>query len=146
MKRELTAQDQLLIQLLRQNARASVTDLARDMNLSRTTVQQRLNRLEEQGVITGYTVRLSPRAEANAIQAHVMVKSDSQNSRQLTDNLSKIPQVETVLSVSGRYDYIVILRVADTQQLDDVLDQIWEVEGITGTESSVVLSTRLDRR
>ena len=146
MNRELTAQDQLLIQLLRQNARASVTDLARDMNLSRTTVQQRLNRLEEQGVITGYTVRLSPRAEANAIQAHVMVKSDSQNSRQLTDSLSKIPQVETVLSVSGRYDYIVILRVADTQQLDDVLDQIWEVEGITGTESSVVLSTRLDRR
>ena len=146
MNRELTAQDQLLIQLLRQNARASVTDLARDMNLSRTTVQQRLNRLEEQSVITGYTVRLSPRAEANAIQAHVMVKSDSQNSRQLTDSLSKIPQVETVLSVSGRYDYIVILRVADTQQLDDVLDQIWEVEGITGTESSVVLSTRLDRR
>ena len=146
MNRELTAQDQLLIQLLRQNARASVTDLAKDMNLSRTTVQQRLNRLEEQGVITGYTVRLSPRAEANAIHAHVMVKSDSQNSRQLTDSLSKIPQVETVLSVSGRYDYIVILRVADTQQLDDVLDQIWEVEGITGTESSVVLSTRLDRR
>lgn len=146
MNRELTAQDQLLIQLLRQNARASVTDLAKDMNLSRTTVQQRLNRLEEQGVITGYTVRLSPKAEANAVQAHVMVKSDSQNSRQLTDSLSKIPQVETVLSVSGRYDYIVILRVADTQQLDDVLDQIWEVEGITGTESSVVLSTRLDRR
>lgn len=146
MNRKLTAQDQLLIQLLRQNARASVTDLAKDMNLSRTTVQQRLNRLEEQGVITGYTVRLSPRAEANAIQAHVMVKSDSQNSRQLTDSLSKIPQVETVLSVSGRYDYIVILRVADTQQLDEVLDQIWEVEGITGTESSVVLSTRLDRR
>ena len=146
MHRELTTQDQLLIQLLRQNARASVTDLAKDMNLSRTTVQQRLNRLEEQGVITGYTVRLSPKAEANAIQAHVMVKSDSQNSRQLTDSLSKIPQVETVLSVSGRYDYIVILRVADTQQLDDVLDQIWEVEGITGTESSVVLSTRLDRR
>jgi DNA-binding Lrp family transcriptional regulator len=146
MNRELTAQDQLLIQLLRQNARASVTDLAKDMNLSRTTVQQRLNRLEEQGVITGYTVRLSPRAEANAIQAHVMVKSDNQNSRQLTDDLSKIPQVETILSVSGRHDYIVIIRVADTQQLDDVLDLIWEVDGVTNTESSVVLSTRLDRR
>ena len=142
----LSAQDQLLIQLLRQNARASVTDLAKAMNLSRTTVQQRLHRLEEKQVITGYTVRLSPSAEANAIQAHVLVQSDNQNSRQLTDDLSKIPQVETILSVSGRHDYIVIIRVADTQQLDDVLDLIWEVDGVTNTESSVVLSTRLDRR
>ena len=61
------------------------------------------------------------------------------------EQLAKIPQVDTLLSISGRYDLIAMLSVTDTQQLEQVLDIMWEIEGIVDTESSVVLSTRLNR-
>ncbi len=146
MKNNLTPQDHALIQQLQLNARATVTDLAKALQLSRTTVQQRLQRLEDRKVILGYTVRVANEVEKNIIKAHVMIKTDDYNSKKICDRLTNIPQVDTLLSISGRYDLIAMLSVSDTQQLETVLDSMWEIEGIVDTESSVVLSTRLDRR
>ena len=146
MTNNLTPQDHALIQQLQLNARASVTDLAKALQLSRTTVQQRLQRLEDKKAILGYTVRVADEVERNIIKAHVMIKTDDYNTKQICDRLAQIPQVDTLLSISGRYDLIAMLSVSDTQQLEAVLDSMWEIEGIVDTESSVVLSTRLDRR
>ena len=146
MPNSLTPQDHALIQQLQLNARASVTDLAKALQLSRTTVQQRLQRLEDKKAILGYTVRVANEVEKNIIKAHVMIKTDDYNSKLICSRLAKIPQVDTLLSISGRYDLIAMISVADTQQLETVLDSMWEIEGIVDTESSVVLSTRLDRR
>ncbi|HCH23673.1 MAG TPA: AsnC family transcriptional regulator [Oceanospirillaceae bacterium] len=146
MINQLSSQDHALIQQLQLNARASVTDLAKALHLSRTTVQQRLQRLEEKKAILGYTVRVANEVEKNIIKAHVMIKTDDYNSKLICDQLAKIPQVDTLLSISGRYDLIAMLSVSDTQQLEAVLDSMWEITGIVDTESSVVLSTRLDRR
>ena len=143
---QLSYQDHALIQQLQHNARASITDLAKALNLSRTTVQQRLQRLEEKQIILGYTVRVADKATKNTIKAHVLVKTDSYNSKYICDQLTQIPQIDTLLSISGRYDIIAMLSVTDTQQLEVILDQMWDIEGIVDTESSVVMSTRLDRR
>ena len=146
MINELSPQDHALIQQLQLNARATVTELAKLLHLSRTTVQQRLQRLEDKKIILGYTVRVADEVAKNTIKAHVMIKSNSYNSKLIFAQLTEIPQVDTLLSISGRYDIIAMLSVTDTQQLEQVLDTMWEIDGIVDTESSVVLSTRLDRR
>ena len=143
---QLSYQDHALIQQLQHNARASITDLAKALNLSRTTVQQRLQRLEEKQIILGYTVRVAENVAKNTIKAHVLVKTDAYNSKHICDQLTQIPQIDTLLSISGRYDIIAMLSVTDTHQLEVILDQMWDIEGIVDTESSVVMSTRLDRR
>jgi len=145
MRNEISQQDHALIKQLQLNARASITELAKTLNLSRTTVQQRLQRLEDKQIILGYTVRVADDVSKNTIKAHVSVKTDSYNSKMIGEQLAKIPQVDTLLSISGRYDLIAMLSVTDTQQLEQVLDIMWEIEGIVDTESSVVLSTRLNR-
>ncbi|TIQ52839.1 MAG: Lrp/AsnC family transcriptional regulator, partial [Mesorhizobium sp.] len=69
----LSNAEQALLSLLRVNARASTAELARRLGVSRTTVQSRIERLEQRGIITGYGVRLSPDYEQGLVRAHVLL-------------------------------------------------------------------------
>lgn len=138
--------DQRLIAALKQNARYSISDLARLLQVSRTTVQQRLTRLEESGVISGYSVRLGEIARADQLQAYVNLVVDPQVSELLVTALKKMEQVETVFSVSGKIDFIAILTVQSARELDGMLDQIGNIAGVRSTETAIVLSKKFDRR
>jgi DNA-binding Lrp family transcriptional regulator len=142
----LTPKDEQLIALLRLNAREPVSALARKLGLSRTTVQDRLRRLEQQGVIAGYQLRLSGAAEQAGISAFVTIEIEPRRTNDVARLLQKLPQVEALYSVSGKYDLIAMVRTASAQDMDKMLDQLGAVAGVTGTESAVILSTKLDRR
>ena len=142
----LTPKDQELIALLKLNAREPVAVLGRKLGLSRTTVQDRLKRLEGQGVIAGYTVRLAEAVERGGIRAYVTVEVEPKRSVEVARALAKIPQVETLHTVSGKVDLIALVRTQSAEEMDKMLDHMGQVPGVTGTESAIVLSTKLDRR
>ena len=96
--------DQQLISALRANGRASTAELARLVGRSRTSVQSRIDRLERQGVITGYAVRLAPEHDLGAVRAHVMIKVQPKEARAVTAILQAMPQVRLLHSVSGDAD------------------------------------------
>lgn len=141
----ITSQDQKLLLNLRQNARISVSDLARQLNLSRSTVQNRLARLEASGVIRGYSVELGAEYAANQVEAHVSIKVLQKLTARTNQALEAISQVSQLYSVSGEYDLIAIVQAQSLEELSAILDQIGNLEGVERTNSAVVLETRFRR-
>src|SRR5438045_2960836 len=93
--------DQHLLDRLRENARAPVAELARMLGLSRTTIQSRLARLERNGVITGYSVKLSDAAQGGLVHALVLLAVDPKQTGEITAALKRLEGVRRLQSVSG---------------------------------------------
>ena len=146
MTKPLSEKDRELILLLQNNAREPVASLARKLKLSRTTVQDRLRRLEQDKVIEGYVLKLSVEAAAGGIKAFVTIEVEPRRTQDVVRALIKLPQVEALHTVSGKFDLIARLVAVNADELDNLLDRIGEVAGVTGTESAIILSTKLARR
>lgn len=137
--------DTSLIALLRQNARLPVASLAQSLGLARSTVQSRLERLERQGVIRGYTIRLGQAAEATTIRATALLQIEPRTLPAVLTRLKAVEEIATVHTTSGRFDLIVTLVAPSTEALDRALDAIGAAQGVRSSESLVHLSTRIDR-
>jgi DNA-binding Lrp family transcriptional regulator len=140
-----TDADRALIALLRENARASTAELARKLGVSRTTVQSRIERLEKQGIIEGYGVRLAADYERNLVRAHILVTVPPKLSVAVGAELRRIPEVRTLHSVSGNFDMIIVVEAPSVRDLDLLIDHIGALDGVERTLSSIILSTRIDR-
>ncbi len=144
-----TLKDQLdrdLVALLQANARESTADLARKLGVARTTVLARLQRLEREGVVVGYTVRLRQDLDGHGVHAHVGIITSPKAGRSVVQRLAALPELRHLCSVSGEFDYIAQLHAESMPRLDALLDEIGEIEGVTRTTTSVVLAVRIDRR
>jgi len=137
--------DHLLLAKLRENARASVAELARELGLSRTTVQSRIQRLERARVITGYSVRVAESYEKNQIHAYVMITVGPKQAAGVSAEIRRMPAVRLLQSVSGAFDMIALAVTPTIREMDDLIDAIGNLEGVERTTSSVVLSTKFDR-
>jgi DNA-binding Lrp family transcriptional regulator len=133
--------DHKLVGLLRQNARTPVATLARQLNVARGTVQNRLSRLEAEGVIVGYTVRLKPHVEEQRIRALMTVVVEGNRTEAVIKALRGEPAVSGLHTTNGRWDIVAELRSDSLEEFDRVLARIRLLEGISSTETSLLLST-----
>jgi len=133
--------DQQLIGLLRDNARASLVSLAKALRISRATVQNRITRLEANGTIVGYTVRLKPEAQAHRIRALTTIAVEGNRGDAVIRALRGDPAVQTLHTTNGRWDIVAELRAENLEEFDRVLGRIRLVDGIASTETSLLLST-----
>jgi DNA-binding Lrp family transcriptional regulator len=143
---QLSTKDEDLIALLRVNAREPVASLARKLGLSRTTVQDRLKRLEDSGLIAGYSVKLSREIDKGGIRALVTLAVEPRRQVEVARLLARHPQFEMLHTVSGKFDLAAIVKTASAEDMDRLIDDIGQIPGITRTETAVILSTKLDRR
>jgi len=141
----LDATDRALLALLREDARASTTDLARTLKLSRTTVQSRMERLLRQRVIAGFTITVPDELEAELVRAHVLITLAPKRSAAIETALRRIAEVRVLHSVSGPFDLIAIVAAASIGELDALIDRIGGLDGVERTTSAIVLSTRIQR-
>jgi len=139
-----THSDEPLLLLLRENARASTAALARALGLSRSTVQSRLNRMERDGTIKGYTVRLGD-VEARQVQALVSIALEPNAQGVVERRLRSLPAVSSLMTVSGLYDLIAMVAADSTAALDRALDEVRACPGVKSTTTAVILSRRFDR-
>jgi DNA-binding Lrp family transcriptional regulator len=137
--------DRDLLALLQANARESTANLARKLGVARTTVLARLTRLERDGAIVGYTVRLGQDVTDRGVSAYVGITISPKAARDVTRRLARFPELRQLCSVSGEFDYLALLRAESTVRLDALLDEIGEIDGVTKTTTSVVLAVRTDR-
>lgn len=142
---DLDPTDRQLIDLLRANSRASTSALARELGVSRSTVQDRISRLERRKIIGGYTIRLESSFEQRLISAHVMIQISPKHGPQIERALAAMPAVKTLQTVSGIYDLVTAVEAVSTEEMDTVLDAIGALEGVEKTTSSIVLTTKLRR-
>ncbi len=136
--------DRALLDLLRVNARAPVAELARKLGLARTTVQARIDRLEANGVILGYTLRTGDPLQP-MLRATVLVAVEPRSAAQVLARLRSLQGIERVHTTSGRFDLLIQVEAQTTTELDDMLDRIGEVSGVRSSESLIHLATKLDR-
>ncbi len=137
--------DERLISALRENGRTPTAELARLVGRSRTSVQSRIERLERDGVIIGYSVCLAPEHDLGSVRAHVMIKVGPKEARAVIAALQAIPQVRVLHSVSGEVDLIAVAAAASVAEMDAVIDRIGVLDGVERTTSSIILSTKFER-
>jgi DNA-binding Lrp family transcriptional regulator len=133
--------DRQLIGLLRTDARASVASLAKSLHVSRGTVQNRLKRLAASGTIVGYTVRLKPDVEEQRMRAFMTVAVEGNQVDAVIRALRGEPAVTALYSTNGRWDIVAELRADSLEGFDRALARIRLVQGISQTETSLLLST-----
>lgn len=140
-----TDKDRDLLALLSENSRMPVATLAKKLGLSRTTVQARIERLERDGVIAGYGIRLSDKYAASLIRAHILITIAPKALAQVVSALERLKPVTALHSVSGNFDLIALLAAPSVLELDQTIDEIGTLDGVERTLSSIILSTRISR-
>jgi DNA-binding Lrp family transcriptional regulator len=133
--------DHQLLSLLRQNARLSIADLSHKLAVSRGTVTNRITKLEDAGVIVGYTVRVRPDVQRTDIKAWMSIAVEGNQTRSVIASLLGEPNVATLHDTNGRWDLLAELRAENLQELGKTLERIRLIKGISNTETSIHLET-----
>ncbi|WNC68941.1 Lrp/AsnC family transcriptional regulator [Thalassotalea nanhaiensis] len=141
----ISEKDEELLSILRCNARASVSDIARALNVSRTAIQNRINKLESNGVIKSYSVELGSSYTKDLITINVSLKVNPNLREKICIILRKIHQISHIYSISGEYDLLVVLQIQSLKHLTAILDNICHLEGVERTNSSIILDAIFER-
>jgi len=134
--------DQLLIAELRRDGRASLSDLAARLGLSRATVRVRLEKLQARGEIAGFTVLTRGDVSASPVRALMMIGIEGRGAEKIMARLTGIPAVQAVHSTNGKWDLIAELGAATLLELDDVINRVRNLDGVMTSETNLLLSTR----
>lgn len=141
----LTDKDEQLLSILQCNARASISDIARATGVSRTAIQNRLNKLEHKGVIKAYTVILGEEYTNQLVSANVSLKVKPNLRRTICIALRKIHQISHIYSMSGEYDLLATIQAQTLEKLNSILNMVCLLEGVERTNSSIILDTVFER-
>ena len=138
---KLDAKDQGLLAMLRADARISVVDLAKRLGVSRATVQNRMRRLEEEGVILGYTIAKGSAVEAPAVRAHMNIRAESTSEANVIESLRGNPQVTAVHHTTGRWDLIAEIQTDSLSSFNKIVGALRLIDGVTATETNLLLDS-----
>jgi DNA-binding Lrp family transcriptional regulator len=133
--------DRQLIALLRDDARSTVASLAKKLRVARGTIQNRIAKLEQDGTIVGYTVRLKPDAEPHQIRAIMTIAVEGNRTQTVLRALRGEPGVVALHSTNGRWDFVAELAVENLQEFDRLIARISLYEGVSKSETNLLLTS-----
>ena len=138
--RQIDDVDRALIGALVADGRISLTDLADRVNVSRSTVHARVQRLRDDGVISGFTATVDPAVLGFGVAALVFLDVEQHDWRGLRDELAALPGVEYLAMCAGRSDMVMVVRAESIGALRDVLlEQIQRMPDVKSTETVLIL-------
>lgn len=133
--------DRQLISLLRANGRESVANLARRLGITRATVNARIDKLIDNGVIVGFSVRVRDPADVSAVRAIMLLGVEGRNTRDVIRSLRGIPEIAALHTTNGRWDLVAEMSCENLAALDQALSVIRGISGIRNSETSILLSS-----
>ena len=134
--------DRQIIAALRANGRAALSDLAFQLGMSRTTVRTRMERMQARGDIVGYTVMLKQDIAQTPVRGLMMVEIEGRGTDRIFRQLQGQPEIRGIHSTNGRWDAILEIGVETLEEFDNVLNRVRRIDGITSSETSLLLSTK----
>lgn len=134
--------DSQLIGALRRNGRASLSELAALLGVTRSTVRVRLDRLVAGGEIAGFTVQTRSDLRPDAVRGLMMLEIAGRGAEKTMRSLTQMPQVQMVHSTNGTWDLIAEIGTATLEDFDQALFAIRRLDGVTRSETSLLLSSR----
>ena len=141
MTDKLDSKDKHLISLLRINARMPVVNLAKQLGVSRATVQNRINKLEREGIILGYTVNLKPGSESHPVRLIMNLSVEAKDEANIIKQLRGYREVIAIHHTSGHWDLIAELRADTLPLMNSLLGEIRLIRGIIRTETNLLLDS-----
>jgi len=135
-----------IISILQANAREPLASLARKVGLSRNAVTERLRRLERDGVINGYTVRLGKGATSAAISAYMLLYLDGPICERILPSVERLPEIKLSQSLGGEIDMIIFAETENLTDMNRVRDELELIHGVKKVTTAIVLADRFDRR
>ncbi|RLJ98001.1 Lrp/AsnC family transcriptional regulator [Ruegeria conchae] len=137
--------DRRIIAALQHNARDSTTRIAAMLGVARTTVHERINRMEERGVIAGYSVVLRENEDTPKVQIVVLLEVQQKETTRIIKRLEAYPEVKLCLSINGEFDLLLSAEAPRIEDLDILVDELARVPGVLRTNTSVVFGRKIDR-
>ncbi|MBL4768252.1 MAG: Lrp/AsnC family transcriptional regulator [Rhodobacteraceae bacterium] len=134
--------DERLVAALRHDARASLSDLALQLRLSRTTVRARIDRMKQRGDVVGFTVVMKQDTLRDPVRGLMMIGIEGRGTERIIRQLQGLAEVRAIHSTNGRWDVIVELGTETLELLDSALAKIRRFDGVSTSETSLLLSTR----
>ncbi|MFW5949005.1 MAG: Lrp/AsnC family transcriptional regulator [Halolamina sp.] len=139
---ELDETDREILRILQEDARTPFSEVARRIDMSSATVHDRVNRMEEAGVIEGYHVSVDADAVGLGVSAFVGLRTEQGREEEALAHLAELSEVKEVHLTTGQWDVMVRVHAADTDALRDLMfDHIADTEGFTRSQTMVVLGT-----
>lgn len=136
--------DERLISALRHDARASLSDLAAQLNLSRTTVRSRIERLQSRGDILGFTVVMKEDVLRDPVRGLMLIGIEGRGTNRIVRQLQGLSEVRAIHTTNGRWDLIVELGTETLEDFDAALAKVRLIEGVTISETNLLLATKKD--
>ncbi len=137
--------DRRIIAALQHNARDSTTNIAAKLGVARTTVHERINRMEERGIIAGYSVVLRQAQDEAKVQVVVLLEVQQKETTRIIKRLQAYPEVKLCLSINGDFDLLLSAEAPRIEDLDVLVDELAAIPGVLRTNTSVVFGRRIDR-
>jgi DNA-binding Lrp family transcriptional regulator len=142
----MDAIDHQIVALLREDARRSFQDIGRRVSLTAPAVKRRVDRLEADGVIRGYTAHVDSSKYGWTTHAFVALYCEGRMAASdVHAAVAHLPEVEAAYTVAGEASAMLHVRARDTAHLEDALERIREAPGVTRTQTQIVLSTLFER-
>jgi DNA-binding Lrp family transcriptional regulator len=135
--------DRRLIALLRTDGRAPVTTLARQLGVTRATVNSRLDRLLDSGRVLGFTIRTRDDQGDDDVRAISLIEVEGRTTNDVIAALRGIPEIQSLHTTNGGWDLVAEIRCDSLREFDRILLQIRSVDGVLNSESSLLLSSVL---
>lgn len=133
--------DRALLAVLQQDGRASITTLAQQLGVSRSTVQTRLDRLISSGTIQRFTIETDAVGREDRIEAVMLIAVEGPRARSVTRALKRLPEIKALHTTNGKWDLIGWIETATLPEFDRVLREVREVPGVLNSETSLMLDT-----
>jgi Lrp/AsnC family transcriptional regulator, leucine-responsive regulatory protein len=134
--------DRKILDILQADARISNSEIARQVGMAPSALAERIRKLEERGVIRGYTTVLDPQKLGRGLLAYIYVRGDDRCDQETGDRLAALPEVQEVHHIAGEDCFLVKARVADTSALSSLLrDSFKGIESVQSTRTTIVLDS-----
>lgn len=129
--------DRKILDILEENGRASYTEIAEKMDITEATVRNRINSMEKEGTIEGYTVEIN---ESGNVEAFVTVRLSTE--KDISEVLNQIPDNIKIYELAGRFDILLNVKGASNSQINEQIDLVRAIEGVKDTETFMVLDEK----
>lgn len=132
-----------LLALLKRNARMSVTQMSYELNASRITIDSHIKKLEESGVIKGYTVKLGSEEFRHKISGWILINAEANKEEAAIARMTEMPELTRLHTTNGKWDLAAEIQTQTLEEFDRAISNLRQIPGIIETETSLLLSSRI---
>ncbi|MBL6626231.1 MAG: Lrp/AsnC family transcriptional regulator [Alphaproteobacteria bacterium] len=135
--------DNQIIALLKRNARMLVTQMARELGVSRVTIDAHIKKMETSGVISGYTVKLGTEEFRHKVSGWILISVQANKEEHAIEKMIGTPEITRLHTTNGKWDLAAEIQVPTLEHFDAVISKLRQIDGITETDTSLLLNSRI---